>query len=571
MHLSEFIERLAAQTGFNPKKSDHSYVARCPAHDDRNPSLSITEGNDGKVLMKCFAGCSLEAICQSVDVKITDLFPETRRASNVSKIEYPYLDAEGRVIFSKVRLEPGLNGKKKSFYWERLDENGLAVKNLKGCQKVLYRLPEVLKGITNGESIFLVEGEKDADRLVQSDLIATTTSESLFWSNEFTEILKEADVLILYDYDKTGIERKNLLCERLYGQVKRLRVVELPGLTYQDDHGSDISDWLKNGNTTEQLLELVETMPDYAPLLKKGQLRVVTMKDFLEISLPKRELILAPFLPTQGLCLLYAKRGVGKTHIAIGIGYAVATGGQFLKWKAPKPRKVLYIDGEMPACSMQERLSRIALTEDIKPPDSTYFRLITPDLQDGPMPDLSTKEGRAIIDSHIQDSDLIIIDNLSSLVRGMIENEAEGWQPIQDWALNWRRQGKSILFIHHAAKGGQQRGTSKKEDILDAVINLKQPQGYRADQGACFEVHFEKTRHFAGGDAEPFCVKLKEDESDGLWRWEIEESKENKEILEVANATNEGLSIDATIAKTGLTKSQVETRRLKAKAKGLII
>ena len=210
----------------------------------------------------------------------------------------------------------------------------------------------------------------------------------------------------------------------------------------------------------------------------------------LETQLPEREMIVAPFLPTQGLCLLYAKRGVGKTHVAIGIGYAVATGGKFLKWHAPKPRKVLYIDGEMPAVSMQERLRRIAATEDRKLPDPSYFRLITPDLQEGSMPDLSTREGRAILEAYIGDSDLIIVDNLSSLFRNGIENEAESWQPVQEWALQIRKSGKSILFIHHAGKGGQQRGTSKKEDTLDAVVTLKQPQGYRADRGACFEVHF---------------------------------------------------------------------------------
>ena len=68
------------------------------------------------------------------------------------------------------------------------------------------------------------------------------------------------------------------------------------------------------------------------------------------------------------------------------------------------------------------------------------------------------------------------------------------------------KKWKSILFVHHAGKRGQQRGTSKKEDILDVVIVLKQPQGYSTDQGACFEINYEKTRHFAGSDAAPFKV-----------------------------------------------------------------
>lgn len=256
--------------------------------------------------------------------------------------------------------------------------------------------------------------------------------------------------------------------------------------------------------------------------------------------------------------------------MAIGIAYAVAVGGRFLKWEAPKPRKVLYIDGEMPGVAMQERVKRISLSEDLKPPAPDFLRLITPDLQKGPLPDLSTLEGRSALKDIVGDSELIIIDNLSSLFRSGVENEAESWQPVQDWALEMRRNGKTIIFVHHAAKGGQQRGTSKKEDTLDTVIVLKHPQGYRSDQGACFEVHFEKTRHFAGSNAIPFKVQLKE-QSDGLWLWEINETiNDDLEVSEVAEGINQGLTIKQLMQQTGLTKSQVETRKKKAKEQGLI-
>lgn len=321
----------------------------------------------------------------------------------------------------------------------------------------------------------------------------------------------------------------DLLCQQLYCKVKRLRVVDLTGLQYQESHGKDISDWLASGNTISDLQAILSKAADYKPACKKNRIRVVTMEEFLSMQLPKREMILSPFLQSQGLCLLYAKRGVGKTHVALGIAY---TGGRILKWEAEKPRKVLYVDGEMPAAAMQERLSRIAVSEDSKLPAPDYLRLVTPDLQEGPIPDLSTLEGRAVLKDLSEDSELIVIDNLSCLFRSGVENEAESWQPVQDWALEMRRNGKTIIFVHHAAKGGQQRGTSKKEDILDAVIVLKQPQGYRADQGACFEVNFEKTRHFAGSDAAPFKVQLVE-QPDGLWNWEIGEvsSHDDSEVV----------------------------------------
>ena len=155
------------------------------------------------------------------------------------------------------------------------------------------------------------------------------------------------------------------------------------------------------------------------------------------------------------------------------------------------------------------------------------------------MPDLSTKEGRSSLEGWIHDSDLIIIDNESTLFRSGVENEAESWRPVQDWALELRRRGKSVLFIHHAGKGGQQRGTSKREDTLDTVILLKHPQGYCSDQGAHFEVNFEKTRHFAGEDAAPFRVHLSEQE-DGLWSWDIEEIPADSELVAVAEARKRG-------------------------------
>lgn len=526
---------------------------------------------------------------------------------NTIKTIYKYTDENGNLIFTKYRIEPGKDGKKKDFYYDHIDVNGKVVTGLEGCRRVLYRLPELIKAIDKGQTIYLVEGEKDADNLSKNFIPTTTTHSYEYWDQEYTEILKKADVVILYDMDDSGIKRKDRLCNELFGKAKRLRVVDLPGLELREKHGEDITDWLsKDGNTLARFLDLVKNTPDYVLLPQKeesisdcidnkaiaqlidianetqnhipGQacestsliqtkkIRAIPLEAFLQLKLPEREMLLAPFLPKQGLVLLYAKRGVGKTHIALGIAYAVASGGSFLKWHAPAPQRVLYIDGEMPANSMQERLRKIDNANDRKAVPG-FLYIITPDLYEGIMPDLSTKEGRAQIEEIVKDFDLIIIDNISSLFRSGVENEAESWQPAQDWALQLRRQGKSVLFVHHAGKGGQQRGSSKKEDILDTVISLKQEEGYDPEEGACFDIHFEKARHFFGNDAAPFFVKLteKEDRSE----WQISLSAKDKEILEIAELMNRGLKIHEIIKETNLTKSQVETRRKKAIARGL--
>lgn len=245
--------------------------------------------------------------------------------------------------------------------------------------------------------------------------------------------------------------------------------------------------------------------------------------------------------------MIHAKRGVGKTFVALSIGYAIATGSAMLKWSAPIPRKVLYIDGEMPATSMQERLRMLAKSFTNALPDSSYFKLITPDFQETCIRDLSSKIGQDDINDHLEGVDLVIIDNLSTLVRSGSENEAESWLPIQEWALSLRKKGKSVLFIHHAGKGGQQRGTSRKEDVLDTVIVLKQSRNYNPKDGAKFEVHFEKSRGFSGDAALPFEVHLTTSES-GMVEWSCSTLKKSDTDV-IIELSKEGIT-QREIAKT---------------------
>ena len=171
--------------------------------------------------------------------------------------------------------------------------------------------------------------------------------------------------------------------------------------------------------------------------------------------------------------MIYAPRGVGKTHVALGIAHAVTSLTPFLGWHIPKARSVLYLDGEMPATLMQERLA--AIINSSKANLIAPFKLLTPDLQNGPMPDLATHKGQLTLEPYVEGIDLIIVDNISTLCRSSKENEADSWLPVQEWALKMRASGKSILFIHHAGKGGNQRGTSKREDILDYRYAFKAP------------------------------------------------------------------------------------------------
>jgi putative DNA primase/helicase len=153
------------------------------------------------------------------------------------------------------------------------------------------------------------------------------------------------------------------------------------------------------------------------------------------------------------------------------------------------------------------------------------------------------------------------------LCRSGKENEAESWQSVQDWMLSHRRAGRSILFDHHAGKGGGQRGTSKREDVLDSVIALRHPQDYRPDDGARFEVNFEKHRGFHGADAEPFEARYEERDGAAIWtRTAIADA----DLKRVADAIREGMSIREAAAELGMNRSKVERLKAKAKEQGLL-
>ena len=220
-------------------------------------------------------------------------------------------------------------------------------------------------------------------------------------------------------------------------------------------------------------------------LKSHSSLVVYSFNELLELDIPKRQYSLSPWLQSQGLCMIYSIRGLGKTWMALEIAYAVASGGHFLNWEADSPRGVLYIDGENPLSLMQKRLS--AINNSRKKHITDKLKILSPDEQEFGIPDLSSTEGQEKIDTLICDeTKLVILDNLSTLIRSGKESESDSWLPVQEWILRLRSSGKSVLLIHHAGKGGQQRGTSRREDVLDTVIALRKPEYYRPESGTCF-------------------------------------------------------------------------------------
>lgn len=280
-------------------------------------------------------------------------------------------------------------------------------------------------------------------------------------------------------------------------------------------------------------------------------LQVCDVRDFMQMEIPPREALLAPWLESASLAMIYAARGVEKTHFAMHLAYALATGGTFLKWRANKAVPVLYIDGEMPAAAMQARWR--ALFDAGCEPAPGFLRLVSRDLQPfADLPNLADADGQQALASRFGDARVVILDNLSALIHGAKENEAEGWEPVGQWAIRQRAMGKTLVFIHHAGKSGGQRGTSKREDLLDVVINLQRPADYRPEQGARFAVHFDKARSLYGADVAAFVAQL------GGGAWELAEADEGD--VRLLELHSQGLSLSAIGAELGCDKSTVKRR-----------
>jgi putative DNA primase/helicase len=299
-------------------------------------------------------------------------------------------------------------------------------------------------------------------------------------------------------------------------------------------------------------------------------LKSIGFDDFLAINMPRREMLLDPILPGRSLAMLYAPRGVGKTLLALSIGLAVASGAPLLRWRAPRQRRVLYVDGEMPLVSLQERLRAISTgLRAVIPNDG--FRVLAADNTENGL-SIGSEMGQRALNPLLSDVDLVIFDNLSTLCTNGSESASDAWVPMQHWLLKLRRQGVAVLLVHHAGTNGRQRGTSRREDALDTVIALRRTEDYSPEEGARFEVHFEKLRNRVAGDAAaPFEAKLESisaDEAAGV-RW-IDCDLRPPVLKRAAELFQAGLSVREVAGTLRVSKTEAGRLRLRALSEGLL-
>jgi putative DNA primase/helicase len=299
-------------------------------------------------------------------------------------------------------------------------------------------------------------------------------------------------------------------------------------------------------------------------------LQAVGINDFLRLDIPAREMLLNPILPERSLAMLYAPRGLGKSWLALSIGLAVAGGQPILRWSAPRQRNVLYVDGEMPLVSLQERLKAISVPFGTVIPNDSFRILAADQIDDGI--NLSAAEGQRSLEPLLECVDLVILDNLSTLCATTSESASDAWVPIQNWLLKLRRRGIAVLLVHHAGTNGRQRGTSRREDALDTVIALRRPEDYSPEQGARFEIHFEKLRNRVDGNgAAPFEARVESLNMDGQGsiRWSSGDLKPPL-LMQAAGLFGEGMTVREVASALQISKSEAGRLRLRALADGLL-
>jgi len=245
------------------KRTGNQWMARCPAHEDDHASLSVAEGEDGKVLLRCHACCGTEAIVSALGLTLSDLFPNERRptyASNTILATYDYHDASGRLKYQTVRFPPQ-NGHK-VFRQRRPDGAGGWIWKTQGLRKVPYRLPQL-----KGQAFVLIcEGEKDCDALWNVGLPATTNVGGAGnWGESETKALVKAGaqrVVILPDHDAAGYSHAEKVATSCRQAGLAVSIIHLPGVP---EKGGDVSDFLASGRTRADLDALIQSAPYVVP------------------------------------------------------------------------------------------------------------------------------------------------------------------------------------------------------------------------------------------------------------------------------------------------------------------
>lgn len=267
--------------------------------------------------------------------------------------------------------------------------------------------------------------------------------------------------------------------------------------------GQEMSTWVLEAETIDQAFDVTQrAIQTFARHHTRNDFRsgLISSERLQEWDTPPREEVIAPFLSKASLNMIYGPRGIGKSFLTLEMALCIASGSPLLQFQVPKPRTVLYVDGEMPVAMQKERLRQMARGRNGR--RLIFYSMEQLHSQTTQSMVLNAAEGQNQLELLLAQMDpapeVLILDNLSSLCRGD-ENDNGAQDRFLHWLIRLRHKGLTVLLVHHAGKSGDQRGASRREDPLDTVIKLRKPDG-AASQGCSFVWEFTKKRNFLFSD-----------------------------------------------------------------------
>lgn len=269
MEYKEFLKHFDLN-GATPR--NNTINVRCPCHNDKKASLSISQGRNNRIILNCHAGCNYKNILSEVGLTEADLFNDGKTAQEKSwrdkltdfinmpiEAVYDYKDANGKYLYSKIRFV----GKHIKYAVIDKKNDSFTMEKPAGVYS-LYNLPAAIRAIKKGYPVYITEGEKDVNTLKDLGFTAVTAGSVSDWRSEFAHYFTGARVVILPDNDAPGLELKDKILKSLRAFAHSIKVV----ITSQAEHG-DVTDYMNEGHTKEDLQKLIDEVPSmFAPWIQ---------------------------------------------------------------------------------------------------------------------------------------------------------------------------------------------------------------------------------------------------------------------------------------------------------------
>lgn len=248
----------------------------------------------------------------------------------------------------------------------------------------------------------------------------------------------------------------------------------------------------------------------------RRKLEPIELHTLLEMELPRPRELIGALVHEGSVGMIYAPTGAGKTFFGLGMAVSLTRAVPFLGYPVTERADVLYLDGEMAAFYMRERLAELSRPFD---GETAPLEIVTPDLTSDGVPKIDTSEGYEAIMEYLDahpSVKLVIADNLACLTtkKGDDPHGVEAAAHVQELGLACRRRQVAFWFLHHANKSGDQRGTGTRADVLDVVLKLTPVMS--VDGRTEVECVFEKARHMKTEHKAPFLACLQPGENGGL-------------------------------------------------------